>query len=756
LSRSEFEQAMCHAHVMHALYSSRPAFNNKQGFARMLRKSLQAGALALMGACALAGSNTYAQAPLLDEVHTVAAADRAVPIEHEFDIGVAGTYTVTLTDLGAAYSPSAPVASVGLAITSGATIVGTPLTGAGARTFTAAVGHYVIHVVGAPQMQSGLAVPQPVPGSGSIDIKITDSTGAQKYNYADQLVLATAKTPTSSGLLDDSFSVPANGDYQVALTDFNFPQGLIVTTPDSKNPGQNITTGTLTLAVVQQGGGLVTTLTASGAATVTLQAGVTYRVFAIGQPGANVSIPSTDPSNPTLTDIAAGLYGVTVTPAAGGAVIYGQTVPVGSVALSGTTTLSAAPYSLNLADLSFPKKLPALGALLALNGQAVTLSVNGQPVSQLTASGSGTFTASQSTYQIFAYGVPSTTGPGSYTLSVLDASGAAALSLARGVSDPAGPFSVYSFDTSTPTGGAYALNLADFGNPAQFTSLSAAAVQAGVLLGTANVGSQTVTPSAGPLTLLVFAQPPQGTGGLFEIDLTASGASSSTFETTQGVGQLFAVRQVSITAGGGYQISVKDLAWPAAFANLSVIVSHGSTQVGSIVGSGGSGTLPFSASAGNYYVSFIAQPQPSSVTMPEEAGTYAMTVDVGPPAAPPTVNLTSSAASVASGATVTLNWSTTNADTCSASGGWSGAQKTQGTATSAAITAQTGFALACTGPGGTTTQSVTVTVQSSGHGGGSISADLLSVLLGLVFLRAYSRPQSVMRSSLTLPTVTTT
>jgi hypothetical protein len=181
-----------------------------------------------------------------------------------------------------------------------------------------------------------------------------------------------------------------------------------------------------------------------------------------------------------------------------------------------------------------------------------------------------------------------------------------------------------------------------------------------------------------------------------------------------------------------------------------VIVSHGTTQVGSIVGSGGSGTLPFPASTGNYYVSFIAQPAPSSVTFPEEAGTYAMTLDVGPAAAAPTVNLESSASSVASGSTVTLKWSTQNADICMASGGWSGSQATQGSATSAAITAQTGFTLACTGPGGTTTKSVTVTVQSSGGGGGGISTDLLAVLFGLVLLRGCaSRPESVMRSSRT-------
>ncbi|HUO68864.1 MAG TPA: GDSL-type esterase/lipase family protein, partial [Gammaproteobacteria bacterium] len=79
-----------------------------------------------------------------------------------------------------------------------------------------------------------------------------------------------------------------------------------------------------------------------------------------------------------------------------------------------------------------------------------------------------------------------------------------------------------------------------------------------------------------------------------------------------------------------------------------------------------------------------------------------------PPA--PTVGLTATPASVASGATTQLSWTSTNATSCTASGGWSGSQPTSGSATSAAITAPTTFTLTCTGAGGSASDSKTVTL----------------------------------------------
>ena len=79
----------------------------------------------------------------------------------------------------------------------------------------------------------------------------------------------------------------------------------------------------------------------------------------------------------------------------------------------------------------------------------------------------------------------------------------------------------------------------------------------------------------------------------------------------------------------------------------------------------------------------------------------------------PTVTLTASAASVTSGQTVTLTWSSTNADSCTASGGWNGSEPTSGSASSAALTASTNFTLTCTGSSGSTSQSASVALATS-------------------------------------------
>src|SRR5919197_54354 len=78
----------------------------------------------------------------------------------------------------------------------------------------------------------------------------------------------------------------------------------------------------------------------------------------------------------------------------------------------------------------------------------------------------------------------------------------------------------------------------------------------------------------------------------------------------------------------------------------------------------------------------------------------------------PTVSLTASLASVTSGSSANLTWSSSNASSCSASGGWSGAKPPAGSQSTGSLTATTVFTLACTGSGGSATQSVTVTVTS--------------------------------------------
>src|ERR1700728_1457396 len=78
----------------------------------MLLRLWKTAAVAFMVCASLCG-NAYAQT-IFNQAHTVAAADRAVPVEHTFAISVAGTYQITLTDLGALLIPPAPLAAAKL------------------------------------------------------------------------------------------------------------------------------------------------------------------------------------------------------------------------------------------------------------------------------------------------------------------------------------------------------------------------------------------------------------------------------------------------------------------------------------------------------------------------------------------------------------------------------------------------------------------------------------------------------------------
>lgn len=83
----------------------------------------------------------------------------------------------------------------------------------------------------------------------------------------------------------------------------------------------------------------------------------------------------------------------------------------------------------------------------------------------------------------------------------------------------------------------------------------------------------------------------------------------------------------------------------------------------------------------------------------------------------PTVTLSASPTTVSNGEATLLSWSTTNATSCNASGNWSGSRGSSGSESSGSLTsANNTFTLSCSGAGGTTSATATVTVN-----GGSVS-----------------------------------
>jgi hypothetical protein len=77
----------------------------------------------------------------------------------------------------------------------------------------------------------------------------------------------------------------------------------------------------------------------------------------------------------------------------------------------------------------------------------------------------------------------------------------------------------------------------------------------------------------------------------------------------------------------------------------------------------------------------------------------------------PGLTLSSSASAVPAGGSVTLSWSATDADSCDASGGWSGNRATSGSQSVGPIESETVFRLSCSGPGGGVSRQVTVSID---------------------------------------------
>lgn len=638
------------------------------------------------------------------EVHTIGAANVAAPLEQSFTISNAGTYHVTLTDLGAQLTPSAPLAAVELAVTTGTTLVGTPLMAAGTATFTASSpGTYVLHIIGTPG--TGL-------GSGAVGVQVTASDGTVVESYSATLAAPQQALPNTEALLNDTFTVPsANaGSYTISLNDLKL-QGPLAS---------------VALLIVAPGGtSPIATLTGTSSTSVTLAAG-TYDVFAVGQ---------------TAPTAGSGLYSVEIASGAGGTT-YGKTVPVGGASLLGSTVLDAGTYTLSSTDLKLP---------VALSQQYAIVVQNGQAVATLAAAGSTPFTvaSANSTYQTFAAGVPASSGAGSYAVQIVpQAGGLAVLSEARPVtaqcSGSGTCTSAFSYDANVSSAGTYTSVFTDFGFPGTLTSINWGVAQAGqIVVQAADATSLNFNASSGPLTTIVFVQA-GASGGLFNLNVGAGGGATPLIDATQGVGTLVGQFEISITTPGTYQVTAADLGFPENLQNFYVALTQDATPVGSIFGAG---TFNFTASAGNYFINFIAEPgttSGSSGTGTSGAsgassgipgyGTYALSVGTGPPA--PTVTLTSNEASVSSGGTVQLTWSSQNATSCTASDGWSGSEPTSGTATSPAITSSTTFTLSCTGAGGSANQSINIAVEpAKSGGGGGIDPVMLALLGGLLLVR---------------------
>src|SRR5262249_39838845 len=157
-----------------------------------------------------------------------------------------------------------------------------------------------------------------------------NSGGTLVDTFSTTLAIPTPTTPSTQAVLDGTFTVGADGQYQITLTDLQFPAALSSSTP-------------LSGVLVEQGTTNITLLSA-GPTAATLSTGKVSRIFAAG-----------------VSDNGPGLFSAQVTAAGSGALAYSSTISVGAVTKLTTVNIAAGTYPLTAADLQYPSALSQFG-----------------------------------------------------------------------------------------------------------------------------------------------------------------------------------------------------------------------------------------------------------------------------------------------------------------------------------------------------------------------------------------------------------
>ncbi len=624
---------------------------------------------------------------LLDQTSLVGLPGVAAPVEYHFTESTAQTLTLTLTD----FATPAAFGSLKVAVTLNDALVGTATVSATSHTGTfaipAAAGNYGLHVIGVPDATQGL-------GNFGICVAPTASAAScSVYQNSGSITTPATTSSTGTSTLTTNFTSSTAGIYTVTLTDDAFPAAL-----------QSLSAG------VFNGSTQVMVNIPSGTSTpITLAAKTSYQLLVAAQAGAATE---------------AGLYGIRITDPSGAAVLD-RTLPVGT--LPGSTIVNsttAQSLSVALTDYAYPAALGSLGVAVTQGSTLLTA---------LTAPGNATnFPANAGNAEVWQYAVAGAQ-PGTYSLdlSVYQSDPVDNLLSTTQVVNPIPSTSAtsFAFIANLPSAGTYNLVVKDFAFPDPLQSIGNPTVaQNGAVLPLTNGDFTAVQ---GPVVVLVNATAPSGSLGIFGVTVQTTGTTPSILlDQTQAVGGIFNTQTITLGISGSFDATLADLGFPQAFGSLAVVLSQNSQVLGKIYAGG---SFPFSATPGNFVVTVVAIPNSTTIAPPslENYGLYSLHVA----SAPPTVTLTSSAASVAAGNTVTLTWSSQSATSCTASGGtgWTGSEASSGSS-SIVVSATETLTLTCTGPGGSAADSVTVTATAAApakSGGGALDPAWLIALSSL-------------------------
>lgn len=623
-------------------------------------------------------------AVLLEDTQLVAASPalaQVAPQARTFSITTAGTYRVTLSDV----SFPSPLTSMNLVISRGIKSVAR-LTKAGSVDFDAVPGDYIVRVLGTSATAGTLAV----------KIAVVDGS-ATLLQYSAGVIGGAASIPLNQSSLSEKLAIAAAGIYTVAVTDQTFPEALqsfdlIV-----------LDTNGMPLARVCKPAN--PPICASGPVSFTAAVG-SYDLFSTAH--------AATPGN-------AGLYSINVDGGPANTTVLAATYPVGILKAHAEIDLPADDqYTLLLGDLQFPAALNQMHAAVTQRGKSL-LSIS---------SGSGSFNAVSGAAVVYSMVAPPANGTGTFSLQVQRAT-QSIYSDIKVSTDTATSVHAFNFTTTLPTNGLYRFRLKDFAFPASLASLQMLITQGTTLIGTfSGVGATDARAGAGPVNITVLASSPSVTLGMFSVAIDAPANGSATrsivYETTQGVGELFQTRVLTVHGAGNLDIELADLGLPIAFSDLALAVTQGNTIVGQIFGGG---KFSFAATPGDYALNFIARG--GSTAQALGYGLYGVQVADSPPM--PTLTLTASATTVMPQGTTDLTWTSANATSCVASGGWSGARDVTGTAKAVGpFATNTTLTLTCNGPGGSISAAANIAVAEPAQDKGSGSID--SLLLGALFL----------------------
>jgi hypothetical protein len=683
------------------------------GYSIKLRLPRSLLTVALVGA-ALVG-RAQASDPLAPETVLVAASGAPAPTEETFTIAAGTTQPdllVTFTDL---QTPAA-LSAANVVVTQGASIVATAQLAAATTTATltlpAAVGEYTLRVIGTPD-------PTKTPSAGSFSVcvapKATPTACIKDASVTGTVAAQSSAADPTVSTQSITLTVATAGSYTFTYADSQFPVALHVAP---------------TLALFR-GSAIVAVPVPASPATIALNPG-TYTLLAFAQ---------ADPV------VKAGLYEIAISGSAGlvcqqltTTIPCGNSYPVGVLGpASQVYNPSGQSLTLTATDFAFPSALASASAVVTSGGVVLGTATAG--------AGPSSFMAPIEALQVWSYGAAAAQSAGTYEVDLAGASGSL-LHSAVGVSN--GGLLAYAFVTpSALQAGSYAATANDFQFPAALNSLQFAVAQNGAVLKSASVASSiSFTAAAGPAVLLAVATPVMNGNGLFDVNIqTAGNAPQLVFDQVQPVSasNAFTPQPITLSTAGNYDVTLTDLDFPAQFGTLAAISESNGAVLGKVYG-GGTFTL---GTSGTYKFFVVAIPAAQA-----QYGLYSLQVLNSPP----TVTLTASPTTVTAGGTTTLSWTTTNATSCTGSGGaFAGTQPVGSSATpgtaSVAVAATTTFTLTCTGPGGSGANSVTVTATPAaagggggGGGGGSIGLELLCLLGVLAATRLRSIPSAALTS----------